>query len=131
MTTIPHTTLLDTLVDCRALITPPENFTKNAYAKDTIGIPVSATDKSATCFCLLGSAMRVIGYNPNCRKHVDGNQYVMYSEVVVQLQRQLRLTTDISDEYMGVARYSDSSTHEEVMTLLDNTIARLKLEAQP
>ena len=129
MTTIENLTLLDTLIKCRVLITPPEKFTKNAYAKNATGFPTSAHNADATCFCLLGSAMHITGYDHE-GYHIKGSQYEMYTEVVVQLQRQLRLMTDISDEYMGVAQHSDSSTHEQAMTLLDNTIARVKAEAK-
>lgn len=122
-----HNAIIEALVKSRVLLTPPENFTIGAYARTITGIPVPAHDDGASCFCMLGAILHVIG--PNCEMPACGTPDPLYGEVVQQLIIQLRTVTVNHDgPHSSIAMYSDSSSHAEVMALFDSTITRLKAD---
>ncbi len=52
-------TALEALIAARELISAPERWTQNAYARDRTGRPVLATGNRAVCWCGDGALYRV------------------------------------------------------------------------
>lgn len=123
-----HTALIEALVKSRALINLPENFTTRTYARAMNGSATSVHSATATCFCLLGSVMRTTGYDYDSFDR--GLPYKLYFEARSCLDKQLqtiRRTYSLNPQHC-IAEYSDTSSHADVLSLLDATISRLKAD---
>lgn len=103
---------LNMLVEARKLISNKENWTQGAYAQDSKGRPVTGRSPYATCFCAFGAIDKIaeMAFNP-----------------VKSIRSQLEYL-DLFTEDIGVIKYNDSHTHEEVLSLFDKAIEQVKKE---
>lgn len=109
--------MLEILNRARVLICEPKSWSKMSMARDEHGIGCDPAGPYAKSFCLLGAVHRA---------DTEFRAYI-YSDVIMQLQRDLRMAPNWSPRSGGLADYNDGGnrTHEEVLALLDNTIERL------
>ena len=120
-----HNAIIDALIKSRAIIALPENFTTGTYARAKNGSATSVHSATATCFCLVGSVMRTTGYD---HESINSTEFVLYNQTLYRLERQLQATMAGQNRIakQGIAEYSDTSHHSDVLSLLDNTIASMK-----
>jgi hypothetical protein len=102
-------TTLETLKAARQTLTPLEAWTKGDNARDQDGARVDPQDPRATCWCLIG-AIAMQGH---------------YSSVASYEIRQTLVKDGRCD---SIAAFNDDpdTTHDDVLGLLDKTIARLE-----
>lgn len=101
------------LKKARELITPPEKWTTEDYGKDLRGMPISGCnfalcvqEGTVSCFCSLGAIRAAGGF------FSDNNE-----------------VTDVLESIVGeweVDTFNDTHTHEEVLALFDQGIAKLE-----
>jgi hypothetical protein len=101
-------TTLDVLKDVRELLSDPNHWTKGAYARDARDNFREPRAPDAVKFCLLGALARF-----------DASEYEpALSRLAVGVQRRGQNAT--------LAQFNDASSHEDVLALLDEAIARMK-----
>lgn len=85
---------------------------QGAYAKTDRGRPIGPNETPATCFCLTGACIRVVGDGPGM------------SGFLAHLRETLELR---GWEYHSIPIWNDSPgrTQAEVLALVDETIERL------
>ena len=103
--------LLTDLKALRALLTPPEAWTKTWNARDKEGLPVVADGPEAFCWCLHGGMIRV------CERDPQREHYVIRS-----LERALPET--VLRRHVPHWQDAPERTHAEVLALIDGAIAR-------
>jgi hypothetical protein len=99
--------ILDQIID---LLSDERRWTKNAYAKDISGNPVDPYLPDATCWCLDGAHVRVVGdYS------AAGTLALVYPETD-------QLIPLGEDGYANYVKWQDAPerTHAEVMAFLRN-----------
>jgi hypothetical protein len=102
-------TELERYIALRKLITLPEHFTQNVYARDGLGQAVPPEAENATCWCVLGGLRRLL----------DGG-YI--SPAII-----LELRTACFDLF-GIKRVStvnDHLGHAAILAAIDLVIERL------
>lgn len=94
----------------KAVISNPRHFTTGVLARDTDGHSVMPDNEKAVCFCSVGALSKV---TPPTREagELNDQAFIYLIKVVKPLN------------YIGVADYSDSHTHAEVMAMWDAAIA--------
>lgn len=97
------------LLEARDLIAKPEHWTQGTSARDASGTPVISREDCATSFCMYGAISRAAGMH-NIHKEV--------------LATELRTTI----HGPSIAEYNDAPNrkHEDVLAMMDATVARLK-----
>ena len=95
----------------RELLTPPERWTKGAYARDSKGRIIFGDDKKAVCFCTIGAHQHVLG---------DGDSW--YSDDVDSMFERIGIQI--------VSEWNDdpSTTHADILAKLDEAIAVARAE---
>ena len=99
--------ILDRLTRVRELIEDPENWIQDNIAEDSAGLPTYTYSPTANRFCLLGAIRRVAASH-------DGEYDIIECLYAIDDDRQL-------DD--GIPTFNDSTTHSEVLTLLDRAIS--------
>lgn len=100
------------LIDAKALIANPANWTTGAAATTKDNEQVTIEHKDAVCFCTLGAVSRAIHNTGAVSAPLYRQSYdLLYSAV----QKRVKFTS--------VASYNDGHTHQEVMELFDEAIA--------
>jgi hypothetical protein len=95
-------TTLEVLLEARALIAKPENWTQQAVARDRFGNGTSVLAENAISFCALGAL---------CRAH--GNE--MWAG---------RAFTPLSEEMRpNIPTFNNSRTHADVLAAFERAIA--------
>jgi hypothetical protein len=94
----------------RALLDSPSHWTRECSARRADGTPTTAVDPAATSFCLLGAVARVCG--------------TWYTERRDRLHRAIATRVRRGDR-LNVSTFNDRSTHQEVLDLLDETLAEV------
>lgn len=93
------------LTAARALLTPPERWTKKAYARHKNGKPIGPTEGNAVSFCMTGALLRIVD---------NGTPYVIASGLLTQATgRELVFAND-----------DPATTHADVLRWFDEAIAR-------
>lgn len=98
-----------TLIEAKAIIAKPENWTQGVFARDKTGHQVHVADPDAVCFCSLG-ALRKTGI-----KETSGAVYMRARGCLAD-----------SGGSVDIANINDTSTHEEVMAMWDKAIEASK-----
>lgn len=99
------TQILPTLTAVRELLTKPSHWTKGFLARDKHGYSVDPIDASAVCWCLVGAIYKV-------------------NEDLPLLERTRIKTAIYSRVSRGLMVMNDSLTHPEVLSFLDEQIAK-------
>jgi len=97
------------------LLTPKENWTTGAYARNELNRAVLTSDPTACKFCLVGGLRRVASA-------IDLNN-ALYPVMLDAVSDQ------IDQGYHGQAsiiKFNDSMGHSEVLNMLDNTIHNVR-----
>ena len=89
----------------RQKISNPQHWTKGAFARDSNGMAVMELNEEAVCWCIMGAVFACDNTND---QFVDG----------VYIVSQLIFTMG----YPTVSSFNDSSTHEQVLSMLDAAI---------
>ncbi len=95
----------------RDLLADPEHWVKGAYARSQDGVVISALNKNAACWCLLGALQRATG-----REEDNGPTY-SHVATVARTTGRFPLS-DFNDHPLR--------QHREVLDLLDEAIAWLE-----
>jgi len=125
MTEPQDDTVLRILRRARGLITEPEHWTKNAFARDAKADVVAVGNEAATCFCSVGAIERA---------KMDENEpystHLLAFEVAASMA-----PIDWRDVHRGgplplswLMSYNDDTArkHAEVLEVFDKAIARLE-----
>ena len=101
------------LQKARETISKPDAWTRQAYARDSIGKPAMPDSHEACSFCVWGSLFSAAPNDKDLR-----------NEAGRQLIQQLGKTHDDS----SLVKFNDScnTKHQDVLDLFDATIERLK-----
>jgi hypothetical protein len=104
-------TPLKILRQTRELLSAPERWTKEAFARDSPGELAGAQGRDAVCWCLDGALMRSVGGTPG------------RSAVLQLLSRAAQID--------NIWTWNDAPerTHAEVLAVLDKAIALAESEA--
>lgn len=104
-------TALQALQALRKLLADPKRWTKGVYAKDAKGNTVHAHMPDAACWCLTGGMRKVL---------VDADPQRRPNLAPILL--------GMGSTQLDVVKFNDAktTTHAEVLALLDNAIVRLK-----
>jgi hypothetical protein len=103
-------TILETLVATRALLTPPEHWTKGASQRDANGNKCHPGD--AVCWCLVGALY-----------------YIAPPDLDAGWHAARLLEDNIPHKRIDIANDDPSTTHADVLHWLDVAIERAELEA--
>jgi hypothetical protein len=98
-------TTLEILRAARAKIANPENWTQEAYARDSEGIPCDCLAPGAQKWCLFGAFKAVAPLTPEVQQHET-----------------TRLLTAAAHTPF-LAKFNDSHTHAEVLAIFDVAIS--------
>lgn len=101
---------LKTLKAVRDLFADPTHWTQCSYAKDPEGKHISAFDPTAVCWCVLGAVRRF-------SRDADENKLV-----IIKMREANAIT------FIGSWNDERSRTHQDILDMLDNTIAYVKGE---
>lgn len=104
----------DRLQQLRELLTPSENWTKNAFARDRDGNPTgTALHFDATCFCLLGGIDKVCPEGPHIRRP-------MRSAIMDAIRQRYQ-----DHRFVMIFDFNDdeATTHEMVLDVIDRAVA--------
>lgn len=109
--------LSEFLIGAKGLIKDESSWTKDWFARDGEGLPVSSLHRGAVCFCSLGAIERFAG-----------------CEIGGDLDDGLHSPTEAAQEILEVVMcglpvegYNDTHTHEQVMAKWDEAIEIAKL----
>lgn len=95
------------LIEARALIADPANWTQRRYARNKRGHPVDYDSQRAVSFCAAGACFKVADI-----LNVFGGETGM----IGSLNRQLPA------DFTELTIFNDNSTHDEVLALFDRAI---------
>jgi hypothetical protein len=101
-------TALEALKRIRKLVADPKGWRQGTYAKDAKGNTVDPNSPSATCWCLVGAARRVLANTPPSARPSLGP-----------------VLLGMGSTMQDVVRFNDKRSHTEVVALLDDAITRL------
>lgn len=90
----------------RELISVPERWTQGVNARNGNGFSVSYDDPSANCFCLYGALCRVTG------RALVGEAWEIVDHLITS-----------GGVFSSVSIFNDYTTHDDVLSLLDEGIA--------
>jgi hypothetical protein len=101
-------TPLETLKAARQLISTPDSWTQEVFARDKDGLRVDAQSEEAVCFCSFGAIERFTG----CKNLSEVEQHL----------------DNVCEKYFrtNVISFNDTHTHAEVLALFDAAIAELE-----
>lgn len=101
---------MNQLRELRALLTPPERWTKTAQARDAHGHVVGPNHPTATCFCILGGIKKV-ELDPLIRGDIRDH-------LMINIERRF------NGRFHGIDDFNDAedTTHEDVLNLIDYAI---------
>jgi len=120
----PQNQLLNVLQDLeavKALLSSPDKWTQHIYAKMADHKePVDVHSPDAACFCLHGALLRVAPETE--RRHQALRQMAILLGVA---------TSTISTDMVKIHNFNDAHTYEEVIGLIDRTIAAVKAQLEP
>lgn len=106
------TTIYETLVAAKNLISNPDNWTQEAVARDSHGADTYSLNTDAVCWCSIGALHKVTKNN---------------SLVITSAAKHLRFVLEQEHkDYDGIAHFNDSHTHAEVMAFWNKAIAAAK-----
>lgn len=99
------------LTKAKELISDPNKWTKESFARNKDNKPVEYLSPDATCFCAIG-AIRKVGYS--------NESFTKTLPAEIKLQREVQKNTIFAE----VASFNDFllTTHEEVLHLFDKAI---------
>lgn len=119
-------TALELTKKVRTLLTNRKNWMKNSFAKNAQGTSVSENAHDAVCFCLSGAFSNAAGSNH--QKWADG--YAEFRTVAARCRPDFAYIDPFSPSTFNTIGFNDdpATSHKDVLSLLDCTIA--KLEAQ-
>jgi hypothetical protein len=106
--TTEHTDVFPVLVGMREILSDPRKWTRYHVARDKFGVGVAAHDPSATCFCLVGAAVRASPSGDMASKAVG------YVSAIAN-----------RDYFVSATLFNDTHTHSQVLALLDSAIEEL------
>ena len=104
-------TTVELLTASRDLISEPERWTQDAYARDIHGEPTDAVGDGAVCWCATG-ALWSAGHDHNGKHFYD-----LYEDAVGELTQ--------AAGRKSLVLYNDGHTHNQVLALFDEAIAAL------
>jgi hypothetical protein len=102
----------------RALISEPEHWTQETYARDKDGNKAHVQSPSAYCFCSSGAVRRACIEQGEENDEVAGEAVLYLSDMV----------DGMSDSFNNIVIYNDNHTHAEVLAVFDKAIASLSPE---
>jgi hypothetical protein len=105
----------------RLLLTPRENWTTGANARDKLSRVVQFNDPAACKFCLVGGLQRVATTSeyPRDVKLYNKMHFVLEGEIIPKRGNSLSLIN-----------FNDNADHEDILDLLDSVITKLKGKQQ-
>lgn len=114
--------VLDTLVAARKILENPLHWTKRVFARNINNRDVSATDPTATCFCVIGAI---------CKAADVDTQGPMESHVLDAASGLVARQLDLA-YYYSVSVFNDlpSTTHADILKTLDAAIEDAKKQLQ-
>jgi hypothetical protein len=98
--------VLEKLLEVRALIEEPEHWTQGSFAKDASGKHTNAMSPTATCWCLIGALRKVTGGDSSNPQSI--NTFVALTNVT---------------EGTSISLFNDTHTHDEIISVIDAAIA--------
>jgi hypothetical protein len=123
--------VLRVVSEVRELLSDPERWTQESYARDAEGRPTyiikpwsldNENDPGPpfgppVCFCLDGAVRRVTGYEP-VEVEVNDRSEALYNGVHKLLENVTRDKT----RKASYSEFNDTATHDELMALLDEAL---------
>lgn len=97
------------LTKARELISDPNHWTKNTFARDHHGNFSDPKSPNTTCWCSLGALKKYTS--------TDSREYF---EAVNQLEEALLELTNYG--WTSIAAFNDAHTHEQVLEIFDKAI---------
>ncbi len=108
------------LKNAKELLTPQENFTQGAYAKNEGALPVDFTSRTAVCFCSIGAIGNVLNKAGISCSSVKASP-VTKSTASKYLSIAIGKPSDTPG--VDIVDYNDSHSHEEVLAMFDKAIS--------
>ena len=102
----------------RKLISDPDSFTTDFFARDPHGIAVSVSDEDATQFCTVGALHRVSGVSVDKSKGDYPFDLIQARAIMRDQARRMG--------YVTVINLNDRGGHDKVMDLFDRTLTEMK-----
>jgi hypothetical protein len=111
----------NSLIRVRTLLADPSHWTRGYYAKDKDQYDVSPYSSTATCWCLEGAFLKVVGPSVWARTESDNSAYTIISNLCRE-----KIPSDTNTNRNPVAYFNDAAerTHAEVLELLDLAIEK-------
>lgn len=97
------------LINAKALIADPKNWTQGVFARNADGYSTGVHEEDATCFCTLG-AIAVAGNNQKWAQKIAINTL---SKIIDDID---------GNAALSIGGFNDTHTHEQVMELFDKAI---------
>lgn len=119
-------TAKEILIEARAKIQNPENWTKGVYARAKSGKETLPNSKDAVSYCSIGAIFSVLNFSSS----VD-SCYISYQQQKEYYVAFASLTDCMSEisgsRVLTLSLFNDdpNTTHEEILDLFDRSIARL------
>lgn len=109
---------LEALRDLRALLADKDHWTKGTTGRTASGEICDSTDSRAVAWCLVGAVYKVTDRHDYQGRHAD------------DLSNELRYTLRGRPASCGLVNFNDNrgTTHGDVLSLIDRTIARLEMD---
>ena len=112
--------VLQDLEAVKALLSSPDKWTQHVYAKMADHKEVDVHSPDADCFCLHGALLRVAPETE--RRH----QAIRQIAILLGFA-----TSTILTDMVKIHNFNDAHTYEEVIGLVDRTIAAVKAQLEP
>lgn len=103
----------------RIVLKTPESWTKNAFARNKLGKPVPFDAPDAVCHCLSGASLLVRQYFPPEES---------FNEAFTKTASSMGRTASKDSAWVPAFNDDPSTTHEDVIVILDEMIRRLSGE---
>lgn len=114
---------IELLKKAREIISKPENWTKNSFAKDAYGCSTMITNKEAVCFCSIGAVRRAL----DVLDYPDDGE-VTYHSAIDRLRQFVHTSNRNTGSWATLAGYNDHAdrTHTDILAMFDKAIANDK-----
>lgn len=114
------------LTKAREIIAVPEHWTQNHLARDKRNCPVPPEDPDAVRFCAIGAIMRALNTGDTLHSWPYDHVRALEETLDQNASNIPSFGVALFDRTgLGVAHFNNTHTHEEVLSLFDQTIARL------
>ena len=108
---------LRVLEEARNLISDPDNWTRNVYAKTAEGISIAVHNKRAARFCAIGAVARVLRINQE-KIFDEPSEMLAIRRALYDSARKLG--------FPGIAHLNDAADHSKVLEMYDGAITEEK-----